>query len=337
MITIKELARLAGVSTTSVSNVIHGKQQKVSAQTRELINTLINEHHYVEKLGLRHLNNARSQIICLTVNPRKLFEHNVCNDPFYGQILSTVERALQGKNYYLMAYNSADVNEIFRTAAAWNIDGLIALAFDRDDCDTLATRTGKPVVSIDGTGGVTENFVNVGLENALGGYLMAQYLINAGYEELWALATAGIGVDQQRFAGCERAFAEARLPFNPDRHVFMSDNPAARIARYEELLPLWTQSTAKKRALFFFSDLYALECLAFLSGRGVHIPDDIAIAGYDDLCCSALSNPPLTTVRQNVPHKAEQAVAQLFRLLDQEAGPARDIRLPVALVIRAST
>jgi LacI family transcriptional regulator len=336
MATIKEIARLAGVSTTSVSNVLHGKKQRVSGKTRELIDTLIKQHHYVEKLGLRHLNNNRSQIICLTVNPRKLFENTVFTDPFYGQILGTMERALHKQDYYLMAYASEDVNEIFRTASAWNIDGIIALSFDRYDCDKLATLTRKPVVSIDVIDGVTNNFVNVGLEDFQGGYLMARYLIDAGYEDIWVFANADMGVDHQRFLGCDKAFTETRFPFNRNHYVFISDNHEARITRYEELLPLWAKKN-KKRALFFFSDIYALECLAFLSGRGVRIPADIGIAGYDDILYSGISNPPLTTVRQNIPQKAEQAVEQLFRLLNEEVLPERDIRLPVELMIRAST
>ena len=95
MATIKEIARLAGVSTTTVSNIIHGKNQKVSKEVRERIGALIQDLHYVEKLGLRHLNNSRSQIICLVVNPQKLYENTVFTDPFYSQIFGVVEKAKQ--------------------------------------------------------------------------------------------------------------------------------------------------------------------------------------------------------------------------------------------------
>ena len=261
MATIKEIARLAGVSTTTVSNIIHGKNQKVSKEVRERIGALIQDLHYVEKLGLRHLNNSRSQIICLVVNPKKLYENTVFTDPFYSQIFGVVEKRLHEKAYYLMVYASADIDEIFRTVAAWNIDGIIALSFQASDCDKLNALTGKPLVSIDVTGSVSERFVNVGLNDGEGGYLMIRYLMNAGYEDIWLLANQDIGVDHERFLGCMRAFDEASLPFKREHYVMLDESHEQRLAHYQELLPQWAEAD-KRRALFFFADFYALRLSA---------------------------------------------------------------------------
>ncbi|MDR1957004.1 MAG: LacI family transcriptional regulator [Treponema sp.] len=346
MITIKKIAQFAGVSTTTVSNVIHGKRNKISPGTFDHINSLLQKHRYVEKLGLRHLNNSRSQIICLVINSTKKFEHTVYMDPFYSQITGMVEKILHEKNYYLMIYVSMDVQEIFRTVAAWNIDGIIAVSFRSADCSTLTELTGKPVAAIDVRwehGEQNDSFVNIGSADFEGGYSMTRHLIHAGYRAIWIFASQDIGVDHERSLGYKKALREADIPYRSQRYVMIGENREERIALYQKLLPLWKtgkhaleKSTHKKTALFFFSDFYAIEAIAFLSESGVPIPSAIGVAGYDDIPYAAVTVPALSTVRQNISEKAALAVEYLFRLMNGERPANRDLRLPVELVIRKS-
>ena len=85
MATIKEIAEKAGVSTTTVSNVIHGKTKKVSPATIQKIEALIKEVGYVQKRGLRVLNNEKSQLIAVVINYHKEFKDSILGDPFYGK------------------------------------------------------------------------------------------------------------------------------------------------------------------------------------------------------------------------------------------------------------
>ena len=87
MATIKEIAEKAGVSTTTVSNVIHGKTKKVSPATIQKIEALIKEVGYVQKRGLRVLNNEKSQLIAVVINYHKEFKDSILGDPFYGKII----------------------------------------------------------------------------------------------------------------------------------------------------------------------------------------------------------------------------------------------------------
>lgn len=91
MATIKEIARCAGVSTTTVSNVIHGKTKKVSPATIQKIEQLIKEMGYVQKMGLRVLNKEQSQLIVVVINTHKNFRDSVLGDPFYGKIIGFIE------------------------------------------------------------------------------------------------------------------------------------------------------------------------------------------------------------------------------------------------------
>ena len=172
MATIKEIAERAGVSTTTVSNVIHGKTNKVSPATIETINGLIKEMGYVQKMGLRVLSKESSQLIAVVVNYHKEFRDSLLADPFYGKVLGRIEECLQDLGYYLMFYSEKDVDKIFQMVASWDIDGVIAMSFSRKNCEKIYRLTGKPVVAIDAYGEAEEGggpVVNITLDDEAGG------------------------------------------------------------------------------------------------------------------------------------------------------------------------
>lgn len=135
MATIKEIAEKAGVSTTTVSNVIHGKTKKVSPATIQKIEALIKEVGYVQKRGLRVLNNEKSQLIAVVINYHKEFKDSILGDPFYGKIIGFIEEYVQKQGYYLMLYSTKDIEEIFQMVAGWDVDGVIAISFSRHNCE----------------------------------------------------------------------------------------------------------------------------------------------------------------------------------------------------------
>jgi LacI family transcriptional regulator len=336
MITIKELARLAGTSTATVSNVIHEKNNKVSPERCQQIRRLMEQYHYVEKLGLRHLSKGRSQIICLAVRRQYMYKENpIFADPFYGQVLGVIEEALHEKNYFLMAYASEDVTEIFKTVAAWNIDGIIAVSFTSGDCDRLVELTGKPLVSIDTHGKPSGRFINIGSENTKGAYLMTRHLLSRGCRNITTFSESDLGIIHDRFMGYKKALLEANI--QPAAMHIVGSSRADRLLQYEEYLAaLPLTLSAGKNAAFFLADFYALEFLSFLRQQGIAAPDKIAVAGFDDIAYAEISNPGLTTIRQDIKRKALTALECLFRVLDGEKPPKREIRLPVELVIRGS-
>ncbi|MDR2738856.1 MAG: LacI family transcriptional regulator [Treponema sp.] len=333
MATIREIARIAEVSTATVSNVIHGNTGKVSPEKLAKIQILLDQFRYVKKLGLSHLNNAKSRIICMAINASKTYENSIFADPFYGQILGVAEGLLQEQDYYLMIYVSPNVEDIFRTVAAWNIDGIIAVTFRAEDCDKLQCLTEKPVVSIDVIGEVSGGFVNIGLEDFKGGYRMTQHLITRNYHDILILANSDFGVDHDRWRGYRKALDEGGIPYDSGNYVLISTEQKRRLILYEALL----SRLKKGSALFFLSDFYALEGIGFLSKNHISVPNDVGVAGFDDTVYSRFSVPPLTTVHQDISQKAAAAVEQLLLLLDGVAPASRDIRLPVELLIREST
>ena len=337
MATIKEIAMAAGVSTTTVSNVIHGKTKKVSPATIDKIESLIREMGYVQKLGLRVLNREKSQLIAVVVNYHKDFKDSVLGDPFYGKIIGFIEEYIQKQNYYMMICSTKDVEKIFQMVAGWDMDGVIAISFSRRNCEKIYQLVKKPIVSIDAYGelddGEVQHVANIGLDDESGGYQMTKYLLESGYEEIKVCAGRDSGVDHLRFLGAERAMLECadekqRLQFVP-----LGMNYEKRKANYDWLL----QRRKPKTALFFLSDMYALEAISFYADQRVSVPEEIGVAGYDDISYAQYSTPRLTTVKQDVEEKAKLAVELLMKWIREGSiSEEPETVLPVVLVKRAS-
>lgn len=338
MVTIKEIAELAGVSTTTVSNVIHGKTKKVSPATIQKINKLIKELGYVQKMGLRVLNKEHSQLIAVIINSHREFKDSILGDPFYGQILGYIEAYAQKLGYYVMVYSSQDMDKIFQMVMGWDIDGVIAVSFSRRNCEKIYQLIKKPTVSIDAYGELEEGHEkqvrNVGLDDVSGGYMMMRYLLDCGYQHIKVCAGRDSGVDHLRFVGAQKAARElpggtAKLQFMP-----IGMDWTKRKESYSWLM----QRRQPGTVLFFLSDLYALEAISFFSSHGLHIPEDIGIAGYDDISFAQIAVPRLTTVHQNVEEKAKLAVEMLMEKIGgEDVKSEMDLKLPVRLMVRKST
>ncbi|MDO4941708.1 MAG: LacI family DNA-binding transcriptional regulator [Lachnospiraceae bacterium] len=338
MVTIKDIAEKAGVSTTTVSNVIHGKTKKVSPANVKKIQNLINEMGYVQKLGLRVLNNEKSQLIAVVINSHKEYEEQIFADPFYGRALGAIERSLRLKGYYMMFYSSDDIDDIFKMVMAWNVDGVIALTFSKRDCEKLYYMIHKPVISIDAYGETDDQQTvpNVGLDDFEGGYLMVQYLLNCGYENIYVCASKDHGVDHLRWLGAKRAFEEdsdkdkKRIQF-----VTLGKSLSFRENHYQQMarqIPF-----KKKTVAFFLSDLFALEAISHFSDQGIKIPEQIGVAGYDDISYARFAVPRLTTIHQDIDEKANYAVNELLKCLnDKHYKIPLEYKLTVRLIARQS-
>ncbi len=337
MATIKEIAERAGVSTTTVSNVIHGKTKKVSPATIDKIESLISEMGYVQKMGLRVLNNEKSQLIAVVVNYHKDFKDSVLGDPFYGKIIGFIEEYIQKQDYYMMICSTKDVEKIFQMVAGWDVDGVIAISFSRRNCEKIYQLIKKPIVSIDAYGeldaGEIQHVANIGLDDESGGYQMTKYLLECGYREIKVCAGRDSGVDHLRYLGAMRAMKECAKDNQSLQFVALGMNYEKRKENYDWLM----QRRRSKTALFFLSDMYALEAISFYADRKIAVPEEIGVAGYDDISYAQYSTPRLTTVKQDVEGKAKLAVSLVMKWINEGCMAERtEMQLPVALVKRGS-
>lgn len=333
--TIKNIAQKAGVSPTTVSNVLHGRTAKVSEETRERIQELLRREQYAPNMGAMILARSNSRIVGVIIFQQPRRDETVLEDPFSATILGSMEHEISRSGYFMMLRTTSDKDEVLRLARTWKLDGLILLWVPGEVSRVIARSVDTPTVFIDcyfEDDGLV--YHNIGLQDRRGGYEMARYLLSMGHRELLFLANDRIqpGVDLARFEGCREAFREEGLSLEYDRFVAVSKDSGKR----EELYRGLASQPFPYTVLFFSADYYAAEAIAYFQDRGLRVPDQVSIAGFDDNRLSRITSPRLTTVRQDVDRKGQDAVGLLMALIRGEAVEETDIRHPVRLVIRNS-
>ena len=332
MIRIKDIADRAGVSPTTVSNVIHGKTGRVSKATVEKINRILKEMEYVPSISARMLANNSSGLIGVALGFMKKGNASSFEDPFVSAMLGNLEYQIREHGYYMMLVARHEQDDLMQQALGWNFDGMIAMALKEKEIAELSERLGKPLVTIDQYLPPELGVRSITMDDRGGAYQMSQYLIGKGHKKFLFLSDCDLGVDHYRWLGVRQAMEEAGIEDIESRHIVIPWNPEQREKAYEEMLPFFKKQTA----LFFSSDYYALEASNFLQNRGIKVPEEISIAGFDDVTYATLARPKLTTVHQMVDGKARRAV-EVLRHLIQDEPVQKDIPpLPTTLVERES-
>ncbi len=332
MIRIKDIADRAGVSPTTVSNVIHGKTGRVSKATVEKINRILKEMEYVPSISARMLANNSSGLIGVALGFMKKGNASSFEDPFVSAMLGNLEYQIREHGYYMMLVARHEQDDIMQQALGWNFDGMIAMALKEKEIAELSERLGKPLVTIDQYLPPELGVRSITMDDRGGAYQMSQYLIEKGHKKFLFLSDCDLGVDHYRWLGVRQAMEEAGIEDFESRHIVIPWNPEQREKAYEEMLPFFKKQTA----LFFSSDYYALEASNFLQNRGIKVPEEISIAGFDDVTYATLARPKLTTVHQMVDGKARRAVEVLMHLIQDEPVQKDIPPLPTTLVERES-
>ncbi len=332
MIRIKDIADRAGVSPTTVSNVIHGKTGRVSKATVEKINRILKEMEYVPSISARMLANNSSGLIGVALGFMKKGNASSFEDPFVSAMLGNLEYQIREHGYYMMLVARHEKDDLMQQALGWNFDGMIAMALKEKEIAELSERLGKPLVTIDQYLPPELGVRSITMDDRGGAYQMSQYLIGKGHKKFLFLSDCDLGVDHYRWLGVRQAMEEAGIEDFESRHIVIPWNPEQREKAYEEMLPFFKKQTA----LFFSSDYYALEASNFLQNRGIKVPEEISIAGFDDVTYATLARPKLTTVHQMVDGKARRAVEVLMHLIQDEPVQKDIPPLPTTLVERES-
>ena len=332
MIRIKDIADRAGVSPTTVSNVIHGKTGRVSKATVEKINRILKEMEYVPSISARMLANNSSGLIGVALGFMKKGNASSFEDPFVSAMLGNLEYQIREHGYYMMLVARHEQDDIMQQALGWNFDGMIAMALKEKEIAELSERLGKPLVTIDQYLPPELGVRSITMDDRGGAYQMIQSLIGKGHKKFLFLSDCDLGVDHYRWLGVRQAMEEAGIEDFESRHIVIPWNPEQREKAYEEMLPFFKKQTA----LFFSSDYYALEASNFLQNRGIKVPEEISIAGFDDVTYATLARPKLTTVHQMVDGKARRAVEVLMHLIQDEPVQKDIPPLPTTLVERES-
>ncbi len=336
MITIKDIAELAGVSPTTVSNVLHGRTEKMSPETLEKVKKVIKEQNYVSNMAGRLLANYGSRIIGVIMTYERRNDINAIQNPFYSEIVGALEKNIRKEGYYMMLYTSGSAEESIQMALSWNVEGLIILGCPPCDCRKLREQLDKPVVFVDTYfEDDPDSYDNVGLRDYEGGYLMTEYLLRMGHRRIAFLADEEhpVGVDYERLNGCRDALRACGITPSECDYIPL---PFRLEERDRLIRSLCAERIRDYTALFFASDFYAIDAVNVLFSEGISVPEDISVVGFDDNVFAVECRPQLTTVRQNISDKAFHAVKKVMELITGTPSSERNIRLPVELVLRSS-
>ena len=145
-----------------------------------------------------------------------------------------------------MLYAAESLEDIFHMALAWNVDSLIAITFKYQNYMKLKTLVNKPIVAIDLINKEKSDYVNVGLQDENGGYIMTKYLLERGYENIYVCARKNIGVDHERWLGYRKAWKEAGRDYLTNDFISLHETEQKRNQDYQ----MMTKYVCKKTALF---------------------------------------------------------------------------------------
>jgi len=326
---IVDVADALGLSTATVSMVIHGKTEKISDETVKRVQQELERSGYIPNMAGILLARNNSRIIGVVVNDHVKYEGRVLEDGFVMSSLNALSHEVNEKGYFLMIKTTSDISEIPVFASMWNMDGLILMGFCEADYDKLRNQMRISFVVYDGYFEKCSKVVNLVIDHYDGGYQAGRYFKELGHEKALCIADNFICMDKERIEGFSKAFGPGEIfrweipKTQKERMCFYEDN-------YQELLK------NNVTAVFAVSDFYALEFMRFLQGKGIQIPKDIQMIGFDDTIASRESNPALTTIHQEAHLRAEMAIKCLEAMRDGVECET-EIVLPVKLIIREST
>lgn len=322
---IVDIAEELGLSTATVSNVIHGKTKKVSDETVRRVQALLEERQYIPSMAGLLLAQNDSRIIGVVINDHAKYEGHALEDGYIASSLNCLAAELEKAGYFIMIKLTREWNEITRFASMWNMEGLVIMGFCEQDYQKLRQSMRIPFVVYDGTFGTKGQYANIVIDNLDGGAQVGKYLKSRGHRKVLCISDNAEHVDLRRFEGLRSVMGDgARLLLIPMER-------AARRQFYEERL----DHIRSCDGIFAVSDYYALDLMSFLQEHRIRVPEDISVVGFDDnpLCTQVC--PPLTTVCQDRKRRAEEAVRMLSELKSGQC-PEREMILPVNLVIRSS-
>lgn len=327
--TIYDVARLAGVSTATVSRALNGTGQ-IAPPTRAAIESAVEQLGYQANTIARSLVTKSTQTIALLLPD--------IENPFYAALVGGVQACALGKGYTMLLCTTegeAEREEQYLSLLrAKQVDGALVDGL-RLPPERIAefVEEGFPIVCLDRDID-SSSIPLVQVDNRLGGRLATEHLLALGHTRIGHVTGAReLRISEERLGGYRDALSAAGVEAEAS---LVAEGRFTEETGHEGALAL-LERHADLTAVFAANDLSALGVLGALAARGRRVPEDVSVVGFDDLRLSAFTSPPLTTVRQPAAEIARLATELLIDLtLGKPAGKARHLLDPT-LIVRAST
>ncbi|HEY2451574.1 MAG TPA: ribose operon transcriptional repressor RbsR [Scandinavium sp.] len=326
---MKDVARLAGVSTSTVSHVIN-KDRFVSEAITEKVNAAIKSLNYAPSALARSLKLNQTRTIGMLIT--------ASTNPFYSELVRGVERSCFERGYSLVLCNTEGdeqrMNSNLETLMQKRVDGLLLLCTEthQPSPEIVQRYPSIPTVMMDwapfdGDSDLIQD------NSLLGGDMATQYLIDKGYTRIACIAGPLDKTPARlRLEGYQAAMARSGLPVVAGYIITSDFEFGGGLTAMQALLAL----PVPPQAVFVGNDAMAVGVYQALYQAGMNIPNDMAVVGYDDIELAAYMTPPLTTIHQPKDELGELAIDVLIHRMAQPGQKQQRVQLTPELVVRGS-
>jgi LacI family transcriptional regulator len=328
-ITIGELAKIAGVSKTTVSRVINLKPD-VDPETRQKILHLIEEYDFHPNAFAKAISSKKSSYVGLIVPHEAAY---IFSNPFYTEVMRGVSTEIDQRGYYMVICYAHEANylDIYKQK---RVDGFILLSpgsFHKQIIDTL-NQESVPYVS---TAKISEedHMTYVDVDNFYGATLVVEHLIGLGHRKIAYLGKPTLQSSLDRMNGYKAAMQRFDCPCC-DQYMMITDTSSVQ-GGYDYTRKLM-ELPERPTAIFLANDMMAIGAMRAVQDLGLRVPEDVSVVGYDDIPLASYVQPQLTTVRQPAFEKGILAARSLIDSLETGDSPKSTI-LSVELIARQST
>ncbi len=333
-VTSQDVAKLAGVSRTTVSLVLNNVQHiNIRPETRQKVLEAASVLGYVPNANAQALVRHRSQAIALVITRSP---HHISSDTFLPKIIAGLIEVLKPYDLRLLiewVSLEGQHQTYYQLARAKRIDGLILTTPRLDDASlNELAESNTPAVLLGTT--PHSDLYTIDVDNRLAARLAVEYLLRLGHRRIACITNAppSYSAAVDRLQGYKDALQEYGVPLDEQLIRFGNYDPASGYEQMNSLL----NGGARFSAVFIASDNVAMGAKAAIRERGLRIPEDISMVGFDDIPWAQFADPPLTTVRLPAEQLAQTAASILIDLLDGKKGVAKNIFLDVEFIERKS-
>jgi len=328
--TIADIARLAGVSKSTVSRALNDSPL-IGEETKSKIRSIAKQHSFQINAPARRLSMKQSRTIAFVTHAyHKDFS---VADLFGLEIMGGVSSglALQGYDMLVIHVDPQDTKWAHQYFDTGRVDGFILMTSMRKQFHAKALMEIDAPFIIWGIPQANQKYCSVTGDNFNGGKLAAEHLVSIGRQRIGFIGGPDYEIEvQHRLNGYKSALQEAGKTIDPEIIEYGDFSNTSGAEAMNRLL----QKSPNIDAVFVNSDLMAIAAMDAIRENGKRVPDDIAIIGYDDLSISEHSNPPLTTIRQNIPLAGKLLAQNLIQYL--QSNMVTNVSIPVELIVRKS-
>ncbi|MBB5608514.1 MULTISPECIES: LacI family DNA-binding transcriptional regulator [unclassified Janthinobacterium] len=326
-----DIARLAGVSTSTVSRALSGSPL-VNQETRTRVMELARSLNYSINIGAQNLRLKQNRTVGVVV-PYDAATRQHLSDPFFLGMLGSLADALTEQGFDMLV-SRVDAETLDAAALSFDsgrVIGIILIGQWRhhDQLNQLAARQ-VPIV-VWGAQLPQQLYCTVGGDNVAGGRLATEHLLDQGRRRIAFFGDINLPEVAQRHQGYLEALAARGV--ERDEHLYVAGSflPQGGALAVQQLV----KRGLSFDAIFACSDLLAMSAISALRQHGLPVPEQVAVVGYDDIELAAYFHPPLSTVRQPMRAAGRALVSSLLALVD--GAPLASQQLPTELVVRASS